>query len=175
MFVHELAQRMPDTFAAMAANCAGKPHFGFEAMAPTGPPVSMLLVTGKEDHVIRGLDRSLGADWWDGFRFASRAQVVAEYRRYNRCVGGSALMYRPARAVRFRDHRARYLKLGRADSAVYNRKMECVEEGYDCAGNVSIVTCSWEGGHDIMMGEPKFIYEFFASHQRSDLPGVRSR
>merc|ERR1719401_1669484 len=126
MFVHELAQRMPDTFAAVAANCAGKPHFGFEAMAPTGPPVSMLLVTGKEDHVIRGLDTSLGADWWDGFRYASRAQVVAEYRRYNRCVGGSPLPYGAAHGMRLRNHRVRYMRLGRVDSAVYSTKLKCV-------------------------------------------------
>ncbi|CAK0834595.1 unnamed protein product [Prorocentrum cordatum] len=180
MFVHDLAQHMSGTFAAVAANCAGKPHKGFETL-PEGLPISMMLVTGKQDHTLRGLENSMGQGWWDGFKYASKADVFEAYRVRNRCPRDMAKKsYISMRAVRRPSTRMRGGLAGggtaltqnvsdvRSEDAGYHEhSMSCHQLYYGCAGNSSLVSCEWDGGHDIMQGEPSAAYDFFARHPRS--------
>lgn len=173
MFVHELAQHLSGTFAAVAANCAGKPHKGFETL-PEGPPVSMMLVTGKQDHTLRGFENSVGHRWWDGFKYASRADVFEAYRVRNRCPREMVKRsYQSMRALRRPSMRMRGNLAGSGavlmqDGAGYQgHSMSCYELYYGCADNSSLVSCEWDGGHDIMQGEPSAAYDFFAQHPRN--------
>jgi poly(3-hydroxybutyrate) depolymerase len=179
MFVHELAQQMSDTFAAVAANCAGKPHQGFEAM-PGGHPVSMMLVTGESDRTIQGFKDSVGQDWWDGFKYASRSEVFEDYRLRNGCPANmDSKFYMTMGAVdrlqrgHGQDDGSAFVQDGSSGSsresgeAAYRQhSMSCHQLYYGCAGNSSLVSCEWDGAHDIMKGEPSAAYAFFAEHPR---------
>lgn len=164
MFVHELAQQMSGTFVAVVANCAGKPHQGFETM-PEGHPVSMMLVSGENDTTIRGFENSVGQDWWDGFRYASRSEVFEAYRVRNGCPAAMARkFYATMGAV---DHGGSLVQAGSASGGLYGQhSMSCHQLYYGCAGNSSLVSCEWDGAHDIMKGEPSVAYAFFAEHPR---------
>jgi len=182
MFVHDLAQHLPGTFAAVAANCAGKPHKGFETLAE-GPPVSMMLVTGKQDQTLRGFENSVGNGWWDGFKYASRADVFEAYRVHNRCPREMVKRsYNTMQAVRRPSMRMRGGLVGSgtvlmqdgaevrsadAHAGYHEHSMSCYQLYYGCAGNSSLVSCEWDGGHDIMQGEPSAAYAFFAEHPRN--------
>merc|ERR1719284_325982 len=133
----------------------------------------MMLVTGKRDQTLRGFENSVGQGWWDGFKYASRADVFEAYRLRNRCPRGMVKRsYQSMQAVRRPSMRMRGNLAGSGtvltqDGAGYHdHSMSCYQLYYGCAGNSSLVSCEWDGGHDIMKGEPSAAYAFFAEHPR---------
>ena len=81
LFVHQLAQSLPEDFAAIAAVCGGKPHRGYERAFKTGgPPVSMILLQGKDDETIPAHTPASSVSWWDGYYYANDTAVLRAYK-----------------------------------------------------------------------------------------------
>lgn len=155
MFVHELVQSLPSTFAAVAAGCGGKPHRGWEEDLPKrGLPVSMLLMTGRSDHTIPSFTPPPNTSWWDGYLYADESAVIAAYRTYNACTNSASRWYKTPRS---------------------GKNLVCEEEGYDCAGGSSVVRCAFDGGHDLLLATgtdeiadgPQLVWRFFSAHAQS--------
>lgn len=157
MFVHHLARRLPEHFRAVAADCGGKPHQGYERnFTRSGPPVSMLLLQGLSDQTIPR-HRPRSTSWWDGYIYASDAAVVEAYKDYNRCPNDSPRTLEPPRKV---------------DS----QALSCMEYGYDCLGGTTVAECLFEGGHDLILGlgansimdGPELSWYFFCKQMARD-------
>jgi len=151
LMTHELAQKLPGRFAAIAAGCGGKPHTGWERDLPSGgAPISMMLISGRNDRTIPLETPPAGTNWWDGFLYASVDATTAAYKDYNGCQNSGS-----------RSYPTEYTASG----------MSCTEEGYQCSGDVSVVSCLFDGGHDVntatgsdsLQDEPQLAWSFFQS------------
>jgi len=155
MFLHQLAQSLPNRFAAIASECGGKPHAGWAKQLPGGSsPISMTLITGDEDTTIppRPPQTEEEKQGWDGYFYADNVTTLAVYQSHNRCQNANPRPY---------------------DTEYNGKGMLCTEVGYDCQGGASVTSCVFHGGHDINWGTsinsiadgPQFSWSFFKQHQ----------
>jgi poly(3-hydroxybutyrate) depolymerase len=182
MFIHQLAQDMSDTFAAVAANCNGRPMVGYEKM-PEGLPVSMMLVGGRHDGRIRSVEYESNASWWerympyeddepqawDGYMYANTDDVFEAYRVHNRCPatpqpkGWSTIGVLNSLDPPPSTTGPNLCAYGNEQGM----KVDCVTLFHDgCLGNTSLVSCQWDGCHDILIGNPVNIYQWFSENAR---------
>lgn len=157
MFLHQLAQSLPNRFAAIASECGGKPHAGWAKQLPgSSIPISVTLITGSMDRTIppRPPKTEEERQGWDGYLYATNDTTLAVYQNHNGCQN----------------------KHPRPYATEYTGKgMNCREIGYDCQGGASVVSCVFHGGHDINRGTsvnsiadgPQFSWSFFKKHQLS--------
>lgn len=158
IFVHELALRLSGRFAAVAAACSGRPHEGFQDRWPaSGPPVSLLLVGGREDKVIpRSTSVAALTSWWDGYYYADERSVYQAYARYNRCADVESQRY---------------------NTAFTGNGMRCKSKARRCKGGAEVVACHFDAsseadGHDVNSAKsvndiadgPQVAWYFFKKH-----------
>lgn len=152
--VHELARDMPDEIAGIAAMCGGKPHQGWAYMPPSGPPMPVILITGRSDPTMPRNQPLKSDKRFDGFLFADEDTVMRMYRHYNQCTNRE-----PADMP--------------TDFKRHNRR--CRLQGYNCSDGAEVVECAWDGGHDVRRSDSRLVMEFFLSHHRGARAALQAK
>mmetsp|Transcript_38924 Transcript_38924/g.87125 ORF Transcript_38924/g.87125 Transcript_38924/m.87125 type:complete len:420 (-) Transcript_38924:15-1274(-) len=156
LFVHQLAQSLPEDFVAVAASCGGKPHRGYERnFKRHGEPVSMMLLQGTHDHSGPAFTPAEDEGWWDGYYYANETAVTSAYADYDKCSKTQARKFI-------------------LPPKVNSQGLACTEYGYACSGNASVVECRFDGGHEILhetgwndlADGPEVAWYFLCQHSR---------
>lgn len=146
--VYDLVRELPDTFAAVAAMCGAKPHRGWPGLGEARHPVSFLISTGRDNadmpRSLKEAKEKFGLNW-DGWKYEDEKSVVSALKKYNHCANPASMV----KQTPFRKHDTR-----------------CKTIGFECDGDVAVVSCSWRGGSGMKSDDALLAAEFFLDHPR---------